>query len=119
MSSSLLVIKSIDVIVSIFITLIIIIFTSWLRDFLSYVESSRNYGDTSMQIATEPDFVSTLRDIYLSDQVGLVFSIQYSVFGIQFSVFSTSILDANHSMRHLSIRPGGLGISRLGILSLL
>ena len=77
MSSSLLVIKSIDVIVSIFITLIniIIILTSWLRDFLSYVESSRNYGDTSMQIATEPDFVSTLRDIYLSDQVGLVFSI--------------------------------------------
>ena len=42
---------------------------SWLRDFLSYVESSRNYGDTSMQIATETDFVSTLRDIYLSDQV--------------------------------------------------
>ena len=81
MSSSKLVITSTDVIVSIFITMIItIIFISWLRDFLSYVESSRNYGDTSMQIATEPDFVSTLRDIYLSDQVGLVFSIEYSVF---------------------------------------
>ena len=81
MSSSKLVITSTDVIVSIFITMIItIIFISWLRDFLSYVESSRNYGDTSMQIATETDFVATLRDIYLSDQVGLVFSIEYSVF---------------------------------------
>ena len=81
MSSSKLVITSTDVIVSIFITMIItIIFISWLRDFLSYVESSRNYGATSMQIATETDFVSTLRDIYLSDQVGLVFSIEYSVF---------------------------------------
>ena len=44
-------------------------FFSWLRDFLSYVESSRNFGDTSMQIASESDFVSTLRDIYLSDMV--------------------------------------------------
>ena len=47
-------------------------YDSWLRDFLSYVESSRNYGDTSMEIDTETGFVSTLRDIYLSDQVELL-----------------------------------------------
>ena len=44
--------------------------TSWLRDFLGYVESSRGYGDTDLSIVTEQDFVTTLRDIYLADQVG-------------------------------------------------
>ena len=47
----------------------------------------------SMQIATETDFVSTLRDIYLSDQVDN--GIQYSVFSIWYSVFRISIFDAN------------------------
>ena len=74
MSSCHHVIISIFIIIDVILLLLllaifIIIITSWLRDFLSYVESSRNYGDTSMQIATETDFVSTLRDIYLSDQV--------------------------------------------------
>ena len=43
--------------------------TSWLRDFLGYVESSRGYGDTDLSIVTEQDFVTTLRDVYLADQV--------------------------------------------------
>ena len=44
-----------------------------------------------MQIATETDFVSTLRDIYLSDQVDLVFSIQYSVFPLRYQVSLISV----------------------------
>ena len=75
--ASIITITIIIIIIIIINIIIIAVITSWLRDFLSYVESSRNYGDTSMQIASETDFVSTLRDIYLSDQVNLVSSILY------------------------------------------
>ena len=41
--------------------------TSWLRDFLSFADRSKDYTDVGMIINTEHEFVSNLRNIYLSD----------------------------------------------------
>ena len=41
--------------------------SSWLRDFLSFVERNKGYSDYEMNIETEHEFVSNLRNIYLSD----------------------------------------------------
>merc|ERR1719419_682968 len=41
--------------------------SSWLRDFISFVERNKGYSDYEMNIETEHEFVSNLRNIYLSD----------------------------------------------------
>jgi len=41
--------------------------SSWLRDFLSFVERNKGYSDLQMNIDTEHEFVNNLRNIYLTD----------------------------------------------------
>lgn len=41
--------------------------SSWLRDFLSFVKRNKGYSDLEMNIDTEHEFVSNLRNIYLTD----------------------------------------------------
>ena len=39
----------------------------WLRDFLSYVDRSKEYGDVNLPISTDYDFATTLQTQYLND----------------------------------------------------
>ena len=41
--------------------------SSWLRDFLGFVERNRGYSELQLDITTEQQFVSNLRNIYLAD----------------------------------------------------
>ena len=41
--------------------------TSWLRDFLGFVERNRGYDDMDIRVGTEKEFVSSLQNLYLAD----------------------------------------------------
>ena len=42
--------------------------TSWLREFLDYVERNKGYEDISLPIDTEADFAHTLETMYFAEE---------------------------------------------------
>ena len=60
--------------------------TSWLREFLGFVERNEGFDDIDVSIGTEPEFINTLRTHYLADSSSpLRLDVEFSPLGDRIS----------------------------------